>query len=378
MKKAMYAFSGDPITYGHIDIIERASKVFDQLIVGIGVNPEKKYTFSLEERTNMANKSLNRYDNVKVVSFSGLLVDYAYENNVNVIIKGVRNSVDFDYENVLHQVGESQKVGIDTHILFAKPELSHVSSSAVKGIQKENGLLIDYVPIHVKQKLEERISKQYIVGLTGEIGSGKSYVGKKFVELGKEKGISIHNIELDYIGHQILGELNEPAYVEVRNQIANTFGKQIQNENGTIDRKLLGEIVFDNASSWENLQKLNQIMVTPLMVRLRKEIYGKEGLILLNSALIAESNKSYLCNNNVVLVSVDSKTQEERLRTRNLTDEQIKKRLANQHNYMNKFMTIQNEINKDNNGHIFDLDNSQGKDEIEKVFDEVISEMNIR
>jgi pantetheine-phosphate adenylyltransferase len=88
MKRAIYAFSGDPITFGHIDIVERAASVFDEVVVGIGVNPEKEYTFDLEERTEMARRSLSHLSNVKVVSFKGLLVDYAYENDIHVIIKG--------------------------------------------------------------------------------------------------------------------------------------------------------------------------------------------------------------------------------------------------------------------------------------------------
>ena len=173
-KKAMYAFSGDPITYGHIDIIARASSAFDHVVAGIGANPDKKYMFNLEERTEMAKRSLTRFKNVEVASFQGLLVDYAYEQGIEVIVKGVRNAADFDYENVLHEVGVSQKLGIDTHILFARPELAHVSSSAVKSIQKEQGLIHEYVPLYVKQCLEARMSEQYIVGVTGEIGAGKS------------------------------------------------------------------------------------------------------------------------------------------------------------------------------------------------------------
>ncbi|MCK5024944.1 MAG: pantetheine-phosphate adenylyltransferase, partial [Nanoarchaeota archaeon] len=117
MKKAIYAFSGDPITYGHIDVIQRVSRVFDDMIVGIGINPDKKYMFNLEERTEMAKKALVNIPNTRVSPFHGLLVDYAYESGVDVIVKGVRNSADFDYENMLHQVGESQKLGLDTHIL---------------------------------------------------------------------------------------------------------------------------------------------------------------------------------------------------------------------------------------------------------------------
>lgn len=377
MKKAIYAFSGDPITYGHIDIIERASKAFDKVIVGIGVNPSKKYTFSLEERTEMARRSLAHMHNIEVISFQGLLVDYAYENGIEFVVKGVRNFSDFDYENVLHQVGESQKLGIDTHILFAKPELAHVSSSAVKAMQQDHGLIHEYVPLYVKQCIEAKISGQYIIGVTGEIGAGKSYVSQKFAEFGKDRGINVHNIELDDIGHQILSKLKEPRYKQVRKQIEDTFGK-VRLADGTIDRKALGEIVFNDS---EALKKLNEIMYTPLIVRIRKELRDKSGLILFNAALIAESNMAYLCNNNTILVYIDKDAQQKRLAQRNLTVEQIERRLASQYRFEQKKNKLEEAINQHKQGKIWVIDNSnedKSNDEIKKVFQEVIKELNVK
>jgi pantetheine-phosphate adenylyltransferase/dephospho-CoA kinase len=375
MVKAIYAFSGDPITYGHIDIIERASKAFDNLIVGIGVNPAKKYMFSLKERTEMAQKSLSKFSNVEVVSFEGSLVDYAYENCVDVIVKGVRNARDFEYEKELDQVGKSQKLKIDTHVLFANSELEHISSSAVKGIQSAQGSLLGYVPLYVKQCLEAKMSGQYIVGVTGEIGSGKSYVSQQFVELGKRNGIEVHNIELDYMGHQLLGELTEPQYKKVRQKIADTFGNKVRKEDGTIDRKSLGDIVFADADA---LDRLNKIMETPLLVRLRRELSGKKGLILFNAALIAESNMTYVCNNNVVLVYADKQTQESRLGYRGLAPEQMQRRLQSQFNYDEKKASLQQAIDRDNQGNLWNINNSNGKDEIESVFSSIISELRIK
>src|SRR6478735_5475633 len=98
MNRAIYAFSGDPITFGHLDIIERAAKIFDELIVAIGVNPSKKYLFTLEERAQMAKAATAHIPNSKVIYFYGLLVDYAYENNISTIIRGLRNSEDFNFE----------------------------------------------------------------------------------------------------------------------------------------------------------------------------------------------------------------------------------------------------------------------------------------
>ncbi|MBU0666096.1 MAG: pantetheine-phosphate adenylyltransferase [Nanoarchaeota archaeon] len=374
--KAIYVFSGDPITYGHINVVKRAASVFDELIVGIGINPDKKYLFSLDERTLMAKKALANIPNVKVTSFEGLLIHYAYENDISVIVKGVRNSKDFDYENVLHELGESQKLGIDTHILFADSKLAHVSSSAVKAMQKDQGLIYEFVPIYVKQCLEEKISEQYVLGLTGEIASGKSFVGNKFEEIGKKKGLMVHNIDFDKIGHYILESDDELKYSKIREDLISCFGEKIRLVGDKINRKVLGDIVFNHESA---LQKLNEIMYNPVLVKLRRELYGKKGLIILNDALIAEAQRSYLCNNNVLILKVDKATQSRRLEKRSLTHHQIHRRLESQYNFFVKKRKIEEKISHDQNGQIWTLDRSDGVhgDEIEKIFDKIIFDMNI-
>lgn len=388
MAKAIYAFSGDPITYGHVDIIKRTASVFDEVSVCIGINPDKKYLFSLEERLDMAKRTLKDYSNVKVDSFEGMLVDYARKNNIDLIVKGVRNSADFDYENILEQVNISQEKGIDTYVLFANPELAHISSSAVKGIQKAQGDLRKYVSSYVKQKLEEKLSKQYIIGITGEMGSGKSYIANKLVEwINKNKSLEwkddktsdmdVYNIELDHIGHKILGEWQEPMYKNVREEIFRYFGNDVKDENGFVDRKILGKKVFNNEND-ENLKKLNEIMKTPLRIALRQELYGKKGLIILNSALIAESDMSYMCNNNVLLVNANKETQQKRIMARcDLSDDQIQRRLLNQFNYAQKEEYLKNQIEKTGNGNIWYLDNSEGKNELEKVYNKIKYDLNI-
>lgn len=370
MKSAIYAFSGDPITYGHLDIIERAAKIFDRLVVAIGVNPAKSYLFSLEERTQMAKKSLLFLKNVEVMSFTGMLVDFAYENNIDVIVKGVRSSKDFEYEMSLHSLGESQQLGIDTFILFAKPSLAHISSSAVKDIQREQGLIQDYVPAYVKQCVEAKISGQYLVGLTGEIGSGKSYVGEKMLELARKKGIEAHNIELDHLSWQIQEDLQEEKYALVRKKITDLFGAEVAKADGSINRKVLGEIVF---ADQEKLKKLNEIMATPILVRLRRELKDKKGLIFLNAALLVEASMSQLVNYNMLLLSVSEKFQQERLLGRGLNQEQIQRRLQSQYNFLNKKKHLEDNIAKYGQGKLWILENDSAKEQdVQKTLDSIL------
>lgn len=371
MKSAIYAFSGDPITFGHIDIIRRAATVFDRVVVAIGCNPAKKYLFSQEERTEMARRSLLNLKNVEVKTFQGMLVDFAYENNIDVIVKGIRSSTDFEYEMSLHNLGESQKLGIDTFILFTRPALAHISSSAVKDIQKEQGLIQDYVPPYVKQCVEAKLSGQHIIGLTGEIGAGKSHVGQKLVSLANEMNLEAHNIELDHLAWQIQSDLKEEKYELVRKQIADTFGVEVINPDGSINRKTLGEIVF---ADQKKLNKLNEIMETPILVRLRRELKNKKGLIILNAALLAEAKMSQLSNYNTILLSVDEKIQNKRLLDRDLSQAQIKRRLKSQYDFASKKKSLETEIKQNQQGKLWVLKNDKASDlEIKKLLQNLLS-----
>lgn len=377
MKKVMYGFSGDPITKGHIDVIERALHVFGNLIVAIGMNPAKKYFLSLEERRLLAEESLKHLDNITVVSFRGLLVDYAYENGIDTIIRGIRNSEDLNYELMLFQIGSSQKLNIDTIFFPASQDLIHVSSGAVKALQLEQGLIHEYVPLCVKQKLEAKLSSQYLISITGEIGCGKSFLSNKLQAIGTSKGIAVHVVDIDKIGHQILGELRETLYVKLRKEIAATFGEELLLDDGFINRQALGKIIFSDQSK---LKAFNQIIYKPLLVRLRREIYGKRGLIVLDSALIAESEMSYLSNNNIVLIKVRAEVQKERLLKRAYSNEQITHRLMSQYNTVLKEKMILEQIEKDKFGQIWSIENSGDNldEDYEKLFDSLVESLEIK
>lgn len=155
MTTAVYALSGDPITFGHIDIINRAASAFENLIVALGVNPNKKYLLNSDERLEVAKQSLSHLTNVNVMFFNGLLVDFAFEQGATVIIRGIRNAADANDEQALDQINSSQ-MSIETFFMFSRSKLAHVSSSNVKALQSENGLIHEYVPLPVKKVLEKK------------------------------------------------------------------------------------------------------------------------------------------------------------------------------------------------------------------------------
>jgi pantetheine-phosphate adenylyltransferase/dephospho-CoA kinase len=333
MKTAIYAGSFDPVTLGHLDIIERAAAMFDKVIVVVGNNPAKKYIFQDHYRVQMIQVCV-KAKNVEVVRLSsGLLADFAYEQGVRTLVKGVRNFQDYDYEKLMHEINISQHLGIETILLTSKATLSHVSSSAVKEIIKHDGFIHSYVPLPVKEAMEAAMRDQKIVGVTGVIGSGKSYLSES---LHKEIW-AIHNIDVDKIAHNIY-ERTEPVYVELRETIRATFNLK------EFNRKELGQIVFNDSDA---LQELNRLMKEPILTRLRAEMGKFTGVILLNAALLVEFNLLHLCNNNVILVKCPEDVRAERLKARGMTDDQIKRRIACQYSQDEKELKIRNQIKKD-------------------------------
>lgn len=162
LKIALYPGTFDPITNGHIDLIKRALKIFDKIIVAIGENPAKKPLFTLEERVLMIKKSLEELellDRVEVESFSGLLVDFAKQKGASVIIRGLRAVSDFEYEMQLALMNRKLSNSMDT--IFLMPSLKYIflSSSIIKEAAKFGGNVEDLVPKIVFQKLKEKFSK---------------------------------------------------------------------------------------------------------------------------------------------------------------------------------------------------------------------------
>ncbi len=325
---AVYAFSADPITYGHVNIVERMAASFSKCVVGIGRNPAKKYMFDLAERRELAEAALAHLPNVDVLTFEGMVVDFAFEQGACVIVKGVRSAADMEYEQTLHQVGVSQQLDIDTHILFADPKLAHISSSVVKGMQFEHGFIQDYVPPVVKAALEARLSKQLIVGLTGDIAAGKSTLAERLITAGDRAGIEVHNIDLDLLGHQVLAGdgIGQSLHRELVKTLVSRFGDEVVVEGG-LDRAVLAAKVF---GYHEERVFLNELMAKPISILLRRALKDKQGVILLNGALLPDMELLGLCNYRCILCSVDAEQQALRLSSRGMDSSQIEARLGSQ------------------------------------------------
>lgn len=157
----IYAGTFDPITNGHLDIIKRSLSFCDQLIIAVGINSSKNTMFSEKERLSLIGKTLDRItlSNSKifsVVSFQGLLVDYAKEAVADILIRGIRSVSDFEYEINLANVNRTLMPTLETVFLPTSPELAVVSSSMVKEIAKHGGDISKFVPIHVAKAVQSK------------------------------------------------------------------------------------------------------------------------------------------------------------------------------------------------------------------------------
>jgi len=151
--------SFDPITFGHLDIIERASSLFDEVVVAVLVNKTKKSLFTVEERIDMIREVTTKYPNVVVDSWSGLLVDYCKKNSIPIIVKGLRAVTDFDYELQMSQIN-FQLQGVETLFMSTAPAHSFLSSSLVKEVASYGGDVTSYVPAVLLERLQQRLVLQ--------------------------------------------------------------------------------------------------------------------------------------------------------------------------------------------------------------------------
>lgn len=150
MKKAVFPGSFDPVTLGHVDIIERGLPLFDEVILAIGVNADKKYMFSLEDRVRFLEETFKDEPKIKVMTYEGMTIDFCKRQNVDFILRGLRSSTDFDFEKVIGQTNFKMS-GIETLFFITSSGISHISSTVVRDVIRNGGDYAFMVPKAVKK-----------------------------------------------------------------------------------------------------------------------------------------------------------------------------------------------------------------------------------
>ena len=153
MKRAIYPGSFDPVTNGHLDVIGRARKLFDEIVVAVAYNDEKQPLFSLEERLSLLHQALDKIDNVRVAQFDGLLVEFAVAQKASAVIRGLRAVSDFEFEFQMALMNRKLENNVETIFLMPKEEYTYLSSRLVKEIARLGGNVSDFVPRAVAEAL---------------------------------------------------------------------------------------------------------------------------------------------------------------------------------------------------------------------------------
>lgn len=162
MLKGIYPGSFDPVTYGHLDVIERSSKLVDELIVGVLNNKAKSPLFSAGERVRMLNEVTKDMPNVTVVPFEGLLVDFARKMDAGLVIRGLRAITDFEYELQMAQTNHKMEPDVETVFLTTSLDYSYLSSTTVKEVAAFGGDISQFVPGIVADLIEEKMNKRRV------------------------------------------------------------------------------------------------------------------------------------------------------------------------------------------------------------------------
>jgi pantetheine-phosphate adenylyltransferase len=158
MKRAIYPGSFDPVTNGHLDVIERGRKLFDEVIVAVAHNDEKQALFSLEERLHFLEQSIGKIDNVRIAKFEGLLVEFAMAQQASAVIRGLRAVSDFEFEFQMALMNRKLEGNVETIFLMPKEEYTYLSSRIIKEIARLGGDVSSFVPPVVGKALSKKFA----------------------------------------------------------------------------------------------------------------------------------------------------------------------------------------------------------------------------
>ena len=158
-KRAIYPGSFDPVTHGHLDVVERARKLFDEVIVAVADNDEKSPLFTLEERLDLLRQTLGKINNVRIAHFSGLLVDFARQQQASAVIRGLRAISDFEFEFQMALMNRKLEGNVETMFLMPKEEYTYLSSRIVKEIARLGGDVSKFVAAPVAKALAAKLKK---------------------------------------------------------------------------------------------------------------------------------------------------------------------------------------------------------------------------
>lgn len=364
-RRGLFALSADPITNGHLSLIELAVQQCDELIVLVANNDAKKedYAFTLAERTQMVQRAVELFgfgeQRVRVLPTTGLLTDVFVQEECDVIFRGLRH--DYDRINEEEQMALYTLIQprvADRFVFLNTPHpYTHISSSWVKSFARLQVDISPYVPVLVKQAIEERVCHQFKIGITGTLAVGKSTVARRLVAQFQEEGYEAHHIDIDILLHEFYQE-DSAAADTVRQQLAQRFGQQVLSKNSKeVNRPALAQQLFSASATQETIHWAQNLVVPHVERIYRNRICDLRGIIFVEWAQLAEMHMHHWVNNNVIVV--DSPQQREFAAQRGLTQEYIDGCKKFQWSTEQKIAALQAAIDTDGSGNITRYTNKQ-------------------
>ena len=362
--KCLFAGSFDPVTKGHIDIINRISLMYEAVYVGVSVNPSKLSMFTTEERITFIKNQISA-KNVFPLVIHGLVSEFAYANSIDVLVRGMRNSSEFDPEFTMATLNRDI-TGVETIFIPATRCMEGVSSSTVKSIAKERGDISKYVSTQVKHHVEFAYGMTCI-GVVGNSGCGKSSLVNHLVnEINSDElttgypqfNMTAYRIDLDSIAHEVYTS-NEPYAIDARRKLYDTFGVTVVSRMLKVDRKNLANLVFNDPESLNMLNDVMRVPIKHMLYRKLREI-PFNSLVFIDGALIAEQGFLNFCNNNVINLRCDRDISIKRIMKRDLiVADKAAMRIDSQLGDSERVKLINNQIAVDDYGSLFNVDTTE-------------------
>ncbi len=388
---AVFTGSFDPFQNGHlstvIKFLELNPKAFLYIVIAINEAKKNTYAFSTEEKKYLIEQTIPKkyLKRIKTVPYSKIVADYLYEQNIHMFVKGARDEKDFTYESWIAEVN-SMFSGNPTTIIIPQTdqELVNVSSSTFKEFIKLGLDTKKFAPALTREALQIKLNKQFIVGATGGIASGKTTILGEIEKISKEDktgNAPVYHISLDELGKRIYSNDPMPQLLAIREQVAKRFrkeavkkfgkGAKLTQEDTSIDTYMLGSIAF---SSKENLRELTGIVIEMILYLLRKKLeeFG-EGIFVIESANLIEQNLTHLVNENIIMFGTAKKIQEERMRAKGYSEEQITRRIEFQLSNKEKLEVIR-EKQKNEKHRLFMQIDTSSKVDAKSIYDKLEEE----
>jgi pantetheine-phosphate adenylyltransferase len=306
-RRGLVALSADPVTFGHLDLIAKAAAKCHELVVLVANNDRKlgSYCFTLDKRTAMVRRAVDEagLTNVRVIGSSGLLVDVYLREGCDRLFRGVRNEKDVDFEEEQATLNCMILPAIEGRFEFvqADPKLKLVSSTLVKAFVQLRLDVDKFVPMFVKQALEEKLLQQYRVTVTGGIAVGKSFVAAELAAQAARAGIPSKHVNVDQLLRDVYDEQSEGAQ-EVREALAAYFDDTVlTSDRKAVQRPRLADILFRSGAD-EHRKFVTDLTMPHVARKYREALADATGLVVVEWAQMAEMDMGSWTNNNAIVV----------------------------------------------------------------------------